>query len=1127
MKRLLFTIARRGQYTSLGQIGWCIGVIALQLAIAPVAAADTTTQVQYLSGRDGFNTVDWNFSLSSGRGSGVQTTIRVPSQIELQGFGAYSYNANYANTGTAQYSYNFNVSPDWAGKRIYIVFEGAGRDTTVFINGQQVGPTHQGSFYRFTYDITSFVNVGASNSLGVTILPNDPVLTGEWGDYWSYWGISRPVYLEAFPSQFVERVAINARADGFFGMDTYLNGVSTATSVVAQIRNLDGTPVGAPFSAPVASGDTLKTLTTTIQNPALWNSETPNLYQVDVTLMNGATPVHTATQKFGFRTIEIRPNDGLYVNGTKIRMRGFDRHVFWPTTGRSVSQDVEAVDLEAFKYMNANSVRSSHYPPDQSWLDLADAQGVYVMDELAGWQKATLSTSVGTLIVKEMVTRDVNHPSIIFWDNGNEGGWNTALDGQFDLWDPQNRRVLHPQQNFNGIGSAHYPTYATANTTTTSLSLYDEFDHCIGDGGCGASLNDFWNAMVRRPGTIGGMLWALVDEQVLRTDLTPPILDGGVTTSSSNDDGITGPYREREGSVNTVREIWSPIYIEMNDYKTYPAGFNGTLVVSNRYDFTNTNQVTFTWQLVNMNPLASLQPGHVVMKTGTPPSPGIPPRATGSLDLQLPADWATYDALYVTATDPNGKDLYTWTFNNKKAADYAAGTVTKTGSVAASGLVDANVITVSANGTVVQFSTTTGQISSVSANGKPISLAGGALTALDNAATPVERATAVLQSIAGSQSGNNYVVDVAFNASSTLKSMKWTMLPSGWLQLDYQYSPPTTTTNYKLYGMRFQYPEANIRSMRFLAHGPNRVWKNRMKGTGYDVFAKAYNTTERGLLKVNDLKGYTTNPSEFRGYYSNMLWADVSTSEGAIWMVSGNDDTFLQMAPKPSNFQTAGTLVDPGFANGTFSFLDAIPPIADKFQSPPNLGPESNWNIPAGATFTKTMYFKFDPDEAPGVIPAPFVFAGPDATAVQGLPFASAGSFTDEGATGSWSGTVDYGDGSGLQPLPLTGKTFGLHHAYRNVGVYNLEARVTDYAGHTSTDTAFVTVGYLPSGVFGDVNGDGLISCPDLTISRSVVGKRAGQPGFLPTADIDNNGVIDIRDIAAISRLLPAGTRCN
>ena len=564
----------------------------------------------------------------------------------------------------------------------------------------------------------------------------------------------------------------------------------------------------------------------------------------------------------------------------------------------------------------------------------------------------------------------------------------------------------------------------------------------------------------------------------------------------------------------------------MNDYKTYPAGFNGTLVVSNRYDFTNTNQVTFKWQLVNMKSLASLQYGHTVMKTGTPPSPAIPPRASGSLDLQLPADWATYDALYVTATDPNGKDLYTWTFNNKSAASYAAAAVAAAGPAAATGSVDANMITVSANGTVVQFNKTTGQIAGISANGKPISLAGGSLTALDNAATPVDRATSVFQSIAGSRSGDNYVVDVAFTAASTLKSMKWTMLPSGWLQLDYVYSPPTTTTNYKLYGMRFQYPEANIRSMRFLAHGPNRVWKNRMKGTGYDVFAKAYNTTERGLLKVNDINGYTASPSEFRGYYSNLLWADVSTSEGAIWIVSRNDNTFLQMAPKPSNFQTAGTLVDPGFASGTFSFLDAIPPIADKFQSPPNLGPESNWNTPAGATFNKTVYFKFDPDEAPGVIPAPFVFAGADSTAVQGIPFASTGTFTDEGATGSWTGIIDYGDGSGLRPLPLTGKTFALHHTYATAGVYNIAARITDYAGHTSTDTAFVTVGYPSSGILGDVNGDAVVTCQDLSAATASIGKRTGQVGFFPTADIDRNGVIDVRDISAIARLLPAGTHC-
>ena len=77
-----------------------------------------------------------------------------------------------------------------------------------------------------------------------------------------------------------------------------------------------------------------------------------------------------------------------------------------------------------------NAVRMSHYPPDERFLDLCDELGLYVLDELGGWQKS-YDTEVGRKLVEETVVRDVNHPSILFWDNGNEGGWNRALDGDF------------------------------------------------------------------------------------------------------------------------------------------------------------------------------------------------------------------------------------------------------------------------------------------------------------------------------------------------------------------------------------------------------------------------------------------------------------------------------------------------------------------------------------------------------------------------------------------------------------------------------------------------------------------------------------------------------------------------
>ena len=167
-----------------------------------------------------------------------------------------------------------------------------------------------------------------------------------------------------------------------------------------------------------------------------------------------------------------------------------------------------------------NAVRMSHYPPDEHFLDACDELGLYVLDELAGWQKPPYDTEIGKKLVKEMVTRDVCHPCILFWDNGNEGGWNRELDDQFALYDPQKRTVLHPWENFGGIDTDHYENYDSTQKKLSGSTLFmpTEFLHGLYDGGHGAGLDDYWNLTLASPMGAGGFLWALVDEGVVRTD---------------------------------------------------------------------------------------------------------------------------------------------------------------------------------------------------------------------------------------------------------------------------------------------------------------------------------------------------------------------------------------------------------------------------------------------------------------------------------------------------------------------------------------------------------------------------------------------------------------------------------
>ena len=359
----------------------------------PVTAQAAPTQTQYLSGLDKDNTVPWNFICNNGNHANVQTTIPVPSNWELQGFGTYKYQGLASPTVKGVYTRTFSVPTTWAGRRIVLVFEGVQTETTVLVNGKSAGATHEGGFYRFTYDVTSLVNTGPghSNSIEVDVngdsTANASVNQAEReGDYWNFSGIFRPVYLEAFPTQSIDRAAIDAKADGTFTVDAYLDGITTANSVVGQIEDLSGSPIGAPFSAGISSGTSQVRLATTIPAPLLWTAETPNLYRVVLTLDRGTTVLHTVPQTFGFRTMEVRAGDGFYVNGRRILLKGSNRHSFWPDSGRCLSDAISRQDIGLMRGMNMNAVRMSHYPPDQHFLDDCDELGLYVLDELGGWQ---------------------------------------------------------------------------------------------------------------------------------------------------------------------------------------------------------------------------------------------------------------------------------------------------------------------------------------------------------------------------------------------------------------------------------------------------------------------------------------------------------------------------------------------------------------------------------------------------------------------------------------------------------------------------------------------------------------------------------------------------------------------
>ena len=908
-------------------------------------------QIQYLSGTDAAHTVRWDFYCTAGRNSGEWKKIQVPSNWEQQGYGNYNYGRDYKTNGKnarfydeqGKYKCEFKVPAAWKGKVVNIVFDGSMTDTEVKINGQSAGAIHQGAFYRFKYDISSLLNYDKINLLEVMVskMSADASVNNaeRLADYWVFGGIFRPVFLEAMPKQYIDYVGIDAKADGKFAMQVWTKNLAANATVVATITDANKKIIGT-IKAPVDKKAENIIVNTAVAGIKSWTSETPHLYNANIVLQDAAgKKLYELNEKFGFRTIEIKYGQGIYINGTQVKMKGTNRHCFWPETARALSNEQQLQDALLLKEMNMNAVRCSHYPPDKYFLQLCDSLGIYVLDELAGWQKA-YSTKAGAPLVKELVLRDLNHPSIIFWDNGNEGGTNKELDDDFVQWDFQKRPVIHPHHRpgnqFNGIDCNHYEDYYSTQKILNDSLIYmpAEMLHAQDDGGGAAAMEDFWNLHWKSQKSGGVFIWAMVDEALVRTDLNNVLDANGLNAP----DGILGPHREKEGSFNALREIFCPVRL------TLPAqlqeNFIGQVAVDNRFHFLNTNQCTFYWALVDFSKPYDRFDGYVVKQKGTITAPDIAATQQGFLQVQLPADYKNYDALVLVAKDNYGKELYKWTSEIKPKQTQLVNFVTVKNEEAAIKETD-TVYTITGGEVSVVLDKKTGNLITTknTANDYTLSFNNGPVLVKGNAAVVSSRSY---------KEGTDAVVE--FTYSGHMKYTKWKMNSSGWCTLEYEYN---AEGDLPFAGISFNYPENYVLGAKWLGKGPYRQWKNRMAGTPVNVWQNLYNNTQTGYAPV-------VYP-EFKGYYGDITWMELNTVEGKLYIASPDTGLFVRLFDFYA--LSSATKAHPELPVGNISFLDCIPPIGTKLATGLTTntkvyGPMSELNHLSGSK-KRTLYFYF------------------------------------------------------------------------------------------------------------------------------------------------------------------------
>lgn len=903
----------------------------------------------YLSGTGTDYTRTWEFYCSKGQNSGKWKSIEVPSCWELQGFGEYTYGRYYTIKGakpsdeTGIYRYRF-LTPD-CGKndRIKLFFDGVMTDAEVRVNGNPAGQIHQGAFYRFSYDITSLLKAEGENLLEVKVAKqsaNKSVNAAERrADWWLYGGIYRPVWLEVVPDVSMEHFILDARADGSLRASVRMAGNAEGHVLAVSIRGLkDGKPLRTlqgkeQVSCPLATSGRETEFTCKWSDVKVWNIEAPELYVARLELKDrSGNVIQVREERIGFRTIEFFPQDGIYLNGTRLIVKGINRHSFSVDGGRTTSAAMSRQDALLIKEMNMNAVRS-HYPPDEHFLDMCDSLGLVYIDELSGWH-GRYDTETGARLIREMVERDVNHPSVILWSNGNEGGWNTDNDSLFCKYDKfQRRHVIHPWADFDGLDTHHYPAYLTGVARFTNgykVFMPTEFMHAMYDQGGGAGLRDFWDRWMTNPMFAGGFIWVFCDEAPKRSDR------GGVLDSDGSNapDGVVGPRREKEGSFYAIRSQWSPVQIKPLLITEH---FDGSFFVSNEYIYTNLKDCRMTYEVLSCDiPMQGAVSR--ILARGEVTLPALSPGETGKARFSLPASFAEGDVLKLEAFDRDGHRICDWSFPIRLANPYFQRHLAQVPTGLSGNTVSARnngkEIVLKSEKVSVTFDAATGMILRVLSGNTEIPLTNG----------PVAVGMKMLYQPASSyvrQDSEEAVFCARYKGGAD--SIVWRLTSQGLLYMDAVllnrasggggFDDAFMDTEVYNLGLTFSYPERICKGMKWLGRGPYRVWKNRIPGTNYGIWHKDYNNTVTGESYDNLVY------PEFKGYHANMYWATFESDTAPFTVYSRTDGIFYRVfTPEEPKGSAKRTM--PEFPEGDISFLLDIPAICS-FKPIEQQGPNS------------------------------------------------------------------------------------------------------------------------------------------------------------------------------------------
>lgn len=527
------------------------------------------------------------------------------------------------------YRREFEVPTAWDGRRIFLTFDGVDSACFVWVNGQKAGYSTD-SRIPAELDITPYVKPGKGNVLAVEVYRYSSGSYLECQDMWRLSGIFRNVTLWSAPQVHIRDFFLKSSLtadyrDGTLGVAAKVKNYGAVAAQASRVRiqlfDGSGKPVpGITAEAAVPALAAGREATVEFELPrvkgvARWTAETPNLYTAVISLGEDASEILSA--RVGFRKVEI---DGAVfkINGVAVKLKGANRHENWPDTGHYVSEERMERDLELLKQVNANHVRTCHYPDDPRWYELCDEWGIYLVAEAnieshgygygkeslshpKEWEKAHVERNVAN------VEHYKNHPSVVIWSLGNEAGPGDnfrAANRAVKALDPS--RPTHYERfgigadNPCDIDSVMYAGHdwleGIGKSQRQKPFYLCEYAHAMNNSmGAIGEYNDIFD---RYENLMGGAIWEWQDQAIWnRRDPAKPFLAyGGDFGDKPNDSvfilkGVVFADRSHTPKFPEAKKAYQWVRFAAEDL------VNGEVRIKNLYAFKNLDAFAWNWSV--------------------------------------------------------------------------------------------------------------------------------------------------------------------------------------------------------------------------------------------------------------------------------------------------------------------------------------------------------------------------------------------------------------------------------------------------------------------------------------------------------------------------------------------------